>query len=218
MAKRLSPGFYSIKIKSSTWEVPDKYQDLKPLNSGAYGQVCSALDVEYGIRVAIKKLHAPFDHHHLAKKSYRELKILSHLRHENCIGLLDVFTPAETSEDFSDFYMVTPLMSIDLAQLLKENSKTKLIQEEHIQFILYQILCGLKYVHSAGIIHRDLKPGNIAINPSCELKILDFGLARPSDNDMTGYVSTRYYRAPEIVLNWKHYDRQGKFRVFTHKL
>lgn len=86
---------------------------------GAYGQVCSALDTQYNIRVAIKKLHSPFDHHHQAKKSYRELKILEHLKHTNCIGLLDVFTPSETPEEFSDFYMVMHLMSIDLAQLLK---------------------------------------------------------------------------------------------------
>lgn len=81
--------------------------------------MCSALDTHYDIRVAIKKLHAPFDHHHHAKKAYRELKILRHIKHENCIGLLDVFTPAESAKEFHDFYMVMPLMSIDLEKLLK---------------------------------------------------------------------------------------------------
>lgn len=86
---------------------------------GSYGQVCSALDTQYDIRVAIKKLYSPFKHRHNAKKVYRELKILAHLKHENCIGLLDVFSPSETSEDFSDVYMVTHLMSMDMARLLK---------------------------------------------------------------------------------------------------
>jgi len=72
---------------------------------------------------------------------------------------------------------------------------------------VYQVLRGLKYIHSAGIIHRDLKPSNIAVNEDCELKILDFGLARPTENEMTGYVATRWYRAPEIMLNWMHYTQ-----------
>ncbi|MEQ2270169.1 Mitogen-activated protein kinase 12, partial [Xenotaenia resolanae] len=53
----------------------------------------------------------------------------------------------------------------------------------------------------------DLKPGNLAINPDCELKILDFGLARQTDTEMTGYVVTRWYRAPEVILNWMHYTQ-----------
>ncbi|XP_048448503.1 mitogen-activated protein kinase 14, partial [Rhincodon typus] len=63
------------------------------------------------------------------------------------------------------------------------------------------------YIHSAGIIHRDLKPSNLAVNEDCELKILDFGLARHTDDEMTGYVATRWYRAPEIMLNWMHYNQ-----------
>lgn len=67
---------------------------------------------------------------------------------------------------------------------------------------------GLKYVHSAGVVHRDLKPSNILINENCDLKICDFGLARIQDTQMTGYVSTRYYRAPEIMLTWQKYDTE----------
>lgn len=67
---------------------------------------------------------------------------------------------------------------------------------------------GLKYVHSAGVIHRDLKPSNILINENCDLKICDFGLARLQKSQMTGYVSTRYYRAPEIMLTWRRYNEK----------
>ena len=104
------------------------------------------------------------------------------------------------------------------------------LEKQFIQYFLYQILVciirlfwntyyitvsvrwliflqrGLKYVHSAGVVHRDLKPSNILINENCDLKICDFGLARIQDPQMTGYVSTRYYRAPEIMLTWQKYD------------
>lgn len=57
-------------------------------------------------------------------------------------------------------------------------------------------------------MHRDLKPSNILINDNCDLKICDFGLARVKEAHMTGYVSTRYYRAPEIMLTWKRYSEK----------
>merc|ERR1719361_16686 len=153
--------------------------------------------------MAIKKLARPFQSAIHAKRTYRELRMLKHMKHENIIGLLDVFTPAESINDFHDVYFVTALMGADLNNIVK----TQKLSDEHVQFLVYQILRGMKYVHSAGIIHRDLKPSNIAVNEDCELKILDFGLARPTENEMTGYVATRWYRAPEIMLNWMHYNQ-----------
>ncbi|KAM4817401.1 mitogen-activated protein kinase 14 isoform X2 [Urocitellus parryii] len=100
-------------------------------------------------------------------------------------------------------YLVTHLMGADLNNIVKCQKLT----DDHVQFLIYQILRGLKYIHSADIIHRDLKPSNLAVNEDCELKILDFGLARHTDDEMTGYVATRWYRAPEIMLNWMHYNQ-----------
>lgn len=76
-----------------------------------------------------------------------------------------------------------------------------------LQYFLYQLLRGLKYIHSANVIHRDLKPSNLLLNANCDLKICDFGLARPtSENEfMTEYVVTRWYRAPELLLNSSDY-------------
>ena len=53
----------------------------------------------------------------------------------------------------------------------------------------------------------------MAVNEDCDLKILDFGLARPTDAEMTGYVATRWYRAPEIMLNWMHYSQAASTQV-----
>ncbi|PIC40077.1 hypothetical protein B9Z55_011553 [Caenorhabditis nigoni] len=106
-------------------------------------------------------------------------------------------------------YIVQCLMETDLYKLLK----TQKLSNDHVCYFLYQILRGLKYIHSANVLHRDLKPSNLLLNTTCDLKICDFGLARVTDpqTDHTGflteYVATRWYRAPEIMLNSKGYTK-----------
>ncbi|NXT23890.1 MK12 kinase, partial [Syrrhaptes paradoxus] len=153
----------------------------------------SAVDGRSGTKVAIKKLYRPFQSELFAKRAYRELRLLKHMKHENVIILSFFFLS----------YFVMPFMGTDLSKIMKHEKLT----EDRIQFLVYQMLKGLKYIHSSGIIHRDLKPGNLAVNEDCELKILDFGLARHTDSEMTGYVVTRWYRAPEVILNWMHYTQ-----------
>ncbi|KAM6896391.1 mitogen-activated protein kinase 11 isoform 1-T1 [Lycodopsis pacificus] len=227
------PGFYQQELNKTVWEVPERYQNLTPVGSGAYGSVCSAYDVVSRQKVAVKKLSRPFQSLIHSRRSYRELRLLKHMKHENVIGLLDVFTPAAALEDFNELYLVSNLMGADLNNIVKFQR----LSDEHVQFLIYQLLRGLKYIHSAGLIHRDLKPSNVAVNEDCELRvrpifslnlrilhpnlstpqvkkncppvlqILDFGLARQTDDEMTGYVATRWYRAPEIMLNWMHYNQ-----------
>ncbi|KAM9582604.1 mitogen-activated protein kinase 11 isoform 1-T1 [Guaruba guarouba] len=196
-------SFYRQELNKTVWEVPQRYQNLTPVGSGAYGSVCSAYDTKTRQKVAVKKLSRPFQSLIHARRTYRELRLLKHMKHENVIGLLDVFTPATSIENFNEVYLVTNLMGADLNNIVKCQKLT----DDHIQFLIYQLLRGLKYIHSAGIIHRDLKPSNLAVNEDCELRILDFGLARQTDDEMTGYVATRWYRAPEIMLNWMHYNQ-----------
>uniref|UniRef100_A0A8C4YQA3 mitogen-activated protein kinase n=1 Tax=Gopherus evgoodei TaxID=1825980 RepID=A0A8C4YQA3_9SAUR len=195
-------GFYRQEITKTLWEVRERYRDLQPVGSGAYGAVCSAIDGRNGTKVAIKKLYRPFQSELFAKRAYRELRLLKHMKHENVIGILDVFTPDVTLEKFNDFYLVMPFMGTDLSKIMKHEKLT----EDRIQFLVYQMLKGLKSISNL-IYLQDLKPGNLAVNEDCELKILDFGLARHTDSEMTGYVVTRWYRAPEVILNWMHYTQ-----------
>lgn len=189
--------FIRTQIFGTVFEITNRYSDLNPVGMGAFGLVCSATDTLTNQQVAIKKIMKPFATAVLAKRTYRELKLLKHLRHENLICLQDIFlSPLE------DIYFVTELQGTDLHRLLQ----TRPLEKQFVQYFHYQILRGLKYVHSAGVVHRDLKPSNILINENCDLKICDFGLARIQDPQMTGYVSTRYYRAPEIMLTWQKYD------------
>ncbi|KAM9785459.1 LOW QUALITY PROTEIN: mitogen-activated protein kinase 12 [Neosynchiropus ocellatus] len=219
-------GFHRLEIQKTTWEVPERYAALRPVGSGAYGTVCSAQDQRTKEKVAIKKLYRPFQSLIHAKRAYRELRLLRHIRHENVICLLDVFTPDLSLEKFQTFYLVMPFVAQDLGHIMRKRRLTERI----ITYLFYQLLRGLKYIHSAGIIHRDLKPGNLAVNENCELKvqthalnggdhvrsafflnlrhqILDFGLARQTESEMTGYVVTRWYRAPEVIFNWMHYSQ-----------
>ncbi|PAV83701.1 hypothetical protein WR25_26620 [Diploscapter pachys] len=199
----IKDGFYQVELNRSIWVVPNYYQNLTPIGTGAYGSVCAAECTETGQKVAIKKFNRPFQSIIHARRTYRELRLLRCMKHENVIEMLDVFTPDPSPVEMADVYFVTMLMGADLSNILK----IQRLNEDHIQFLVYQILRGLKYIHSAAIIHRDLKPSNIAVNEDCELKILDFGLARQTDSEMTGYVATRWYRAPEIMLNWMHYTQ-----------
>jgi mitogen-activated protein kinase 7 len=106
-------------------------------------------------------------------------------------------------------------MECDLAAIIRSGQP---LTDAHFQSFIYQILCGLKYIHSANVLHRDLKPGNLLVNADCELKIADFGLARgfsidPEENAgyMTEYVATRWYRAPEIMLSFQSYTKASKW-------
>ncbi|XP_030671154.1 mitogen-activated protein kinase 11 isoform X2 [Nomascus leucogenys] len=191
-ARGAPPGSTRVRPPSD----PCRRRLTRPPSSSAY-------DARLRQKVAVKKLSRPFQSLIHARRTYRELRLLKHLKHENVIGLLDVFTPATSIEDFSEVYLVTTLMGADLNNIVK----CQALSDEHVQFLVYQLLRGLKYIHSAGIIHRDLKPSNVAVNEDCELRILDFGLARQADEEMTGYVATRWYRAPEIMLNWMHYNQ-----------
>ncbi|KAK2571327.1 Mitogen-activated protein kinase 14A [Acropora cervicornis] len=157
----IPPGYYRRELNRTVWEVPNKYIDLSPIGTGAYGQVCSATNTDTG---------------------------------EPVIGLQDVFTPNTSYENFQDVYMVTALMGADLNSILKFQKLT----DEHVQFLVYQILRGLK----------DLKPSNIAVNEDCELKILDFGLARMAEEEMTGYVATRC----GCLVRWMHYGRTSNVK------
>ena len=107
-------------------------------------------------------------------RTYRELKIQRLLDHENILSIKRILNPKDRAS-FNEIYVVTELMETDLSQIIKSNQP---LSDDHIQFFLYQILRGLKYIHSAGIYHRDLKPRNLLVNSNCDLKICDFGLAR----------------------------------------
>ncbi|XP_012478103.1 mitogen-activated protein kinase homolog NTF3 [Gossypium raimondii] len=197
-------GKHYYSMWRTLFEIDTKYVPIKPIGKGAYGIVCSSVNRETDDKVAIKKINNAFDNPVDALRTLRELKLLRHLRHENVIALKDVMMPIHR-RSFKDVYLVYELMDTDLHQIIKS---PQALSNDHCQYFLFQLLRGLKYLHSANILHRDLKPGNLLINANCDLKICDFGLARTSNAKgqfMTEYVVTRWYRAPELLLCCDNY-------------
>ncbi|XP_012579598.1 PREDICTED: mitogen-activated protein kinase 10 isoform X6 [Condylura cristata] len=207
--------FYSVEVGDSTFTVLKRYQNLKPIGSGAQGIVCAAYDAVLDRNVAIKKLSRPFQNQTHAKRAYRELVLMKCVNHKNIISLLNVFTPQKTLEEFQDVYLVMELMDANLCQVIQME-----LDHERMSYLLYQMLCGIKHLHSAGIIHRDLKPSNIVVKSDCTLKILDFGLARTAGTSfmMTPYVVTRYYRAPEVILGMGYKENASQARDLLSKM
>ncbi|KAL6548426.1 Mitogen-activated protein kinase 16 [Orobanche gracilis] len=182
-----------------------RYRIEEVIGKGSYGVVCSAYDTHLGEKVAIKRINDIFEHVSDATRILREIKLLRILRHPDIVEIKHILLPPSRRE-FKDIYVVFELMESDLHQVIKANDD---LTPEHFQFFLYQLLRGLKYVHTANVFHRDLKPKNILANADCKLKICDFGLARVAFNDspmaifwtawhFSDYVATRWYRAPEL--------------------
>ncbi|XWS74225.1 hypothetical protein CRYUN_Cryun02cG0197600 [Craigia yunnanensis] len=196
--------YVRYNILGNIFEVSSKYvPPIQPVGRGAYGIVCCATNSKTKEEVAIKKIGNAFDNRIDAKRTLREIKLLCHMDHDNIVKIKDIIMPAER-EKFNDVYIAYELMETDLHQIIRSSQP---LTDDHCQYFLYQLLRGLKYIHSANVLHRDLKPSNLLLNANCDLKICDFGLARTtSETDfMTEYVVTRWYRAPELLLNCSEY-------------
>ena len=114
------------------------------------------------------------------------------------------------AENDRDIYLVFDFMDTDLHAVIRAN----ILEDIHKQYIIYQVLKCLKFMHSANLLHRDLKPSNLLLNSECHVKVADFGLARSLDTKepdqtpiLTDYVATRWYRAPEILLGSNKYTK-----------
>lgn len=184
-----------------------KYEILQKLGKGAYGIVWKAIDKRTKEVVALKKNFDAFQNATDAQRTFREVIFLQELAgHENIIRLQN----AIRAENDRDIYLVFDFMDTDLHAVIRAN----ILEDVHKQYIIYQLLKCLKYMHSAQLLHRDLKPANLLLNSECHMKVADFGLARSLDTKdpdqqplLTDYVATRWYRAPEILLGSNKYTK-----------
>ncbi|XP_002158990.1 mitogen-activated protein kinase 1 isoform X1 [Hydra vulgaris] len=166
--------------------------------------------------VALKRLPLVGKGH--CRVALRELRVLKRLSHENIIKTMKIIDSSgntidpntESFNGIDNVYVVEELLDSDLQRIIERNGKLSL---ETCKIFLYQLLRGLKYIHSANVVHRDIKPGNLFVKTDdLTLKVGDYGLARVFDyrythkGYLTALVSTRYYRAPEVILKTGDYS------------
>ncbi|KAI6174941.1 hypothetical protein M3Y97_00977000 [Aphelenchoides bicaudatus] len=187
------------RASGSGQTLADRYRMTKKVGDGTFGEVSLAKKLDTGDIVAIKRMKKKFYSWDEAM-NLREVKSLKKLNHPNIIKLREVIRENDV------LYFVFEFMEENLYELMKD--RDRYFPESVIRNIIYQVLQGLAYMHRSGFFHRDMKPENIMCNGTELVKIADFGLAREirSRPPYTDYVSTRWYRAPEILLRSTAYN------------
>jgi len=202
------PSVWDSMSEEIDRHVTRKYEVVQKLGKGAYGIVWRAQDKKTRETVALKKIFDAFQNATDAQRTYREIMFLEKMaEHEHIIKLKCCLR----ADNDRDIYLIFDYMETDLHAAIRAN----ILQDIHKQYIMWQSLKALKYMHSAELLHRDMKPSNLLLNSDCLMKVADFGLARslrdqslPTEADtvLTDYVATRWYRAPEILLGSTRYS------------
>ena len=176
----------------------DRYTIMKRVGDGTYGEVILATNKQTGEKMAIKRMKRKY-YSWDECMSLREVKSLRKLRHPNIIKLKEVIR----ENDY--LHLIFEFMEKNMYECMKD--RTKPFPEQTVRNYSYQVLQGLAFVHKQGFFHRDMKPENIMITGDVA-KVCDFGLAREirSRPPFTEYVSTRWYRAPEVLLQSTSYN------------
>mmetsp|Transcript_1310 Transcript_1310/g.2904 ORF Transcript_1310/g.2904 Transcript_1310/m.2904 type:complete len:483 (+) Transcript_1310:220-1668(+) len=176
----------------------NRYKVTKTLGDGTYGSVLKAQNISTGEVVAIKKMKQKYYSWEECMK-LREINSLRKLIHPNIVKLKEVI------RENDELHMVFEHMDCNLYEYMK--SRVKPIPENKIRNIMFQTTQGLHHVHKGGYFHRDMKPENLLCCGDT-VKLADFGLAREirARPPFTDYVSTRWYRAPEVLLRSSVYN------------
>jgi len=177
-----------------------KYDILGVAAIGSFGTVYQATISGTNQIVAIKKI--------LQDKRYkqRELQMMQTLSHPNVVKYMNFFFSSET--DGKNFLnIVMEYQSSTIYQLIRSHATvSRCIPFEVVKCCAYQMVRAIAYIHSLGICHRDVKPQNFLLNPKTAIvKICDFGSAKILGKNNVSYICSRFYRAPELILESSEY-------------
>ncbi|CAD8164080.1 unnamed protein product [Paramecium pentaurelia] len=178
----------------------NKYEIMGVVGEGAYGIVLKCRNKETNECVAIKKFKETEDDEAVKKSIQREVKMLRMLKHPNIIQLKEAFKKK------GKIFLVFQFVDRNLLELLEER---KTLDQNSIKRVILQLVLAVHTCHSVGIAHRDIKPENLLIDNELNLKLCDFGFARTiqSQEQLTDYVATRWYRSPELLIS-NNYGKQ----------
>lgn len=180
----------------------NKYEVLSVVGEGAYGVVLKCRNKESNGIFAIKKFKVSDDDEILRKTALREVKLLRLLRHSNIVSLIEAFRRK------GKLYLVFEYVEKNLLEVLEESPSG--LEPQLVRHYIYQLCQAIHWCHSNDVVHRDIKPENLLIDVSTkQLKLCDFGFARIISNaheELTDYVATRWYRAPELLLGSTSYS------------
>ena len=176
----------------------DRYKVVKQLGDGTYGEVLKASNRQTGEVVAVKRMKRKY-YSWDECMALQEVKSLRKMKHPNIVKLKEVIREQDI------LYFVFEFLDQNLYEVSK--GRQKFFPESTVRNYMFQVLQGLGYMHRHGYFHRDIKPENILVTGDIA-KVADFGLAkavkaRPPHTD---YVSTRWYRAPEVLLRSPNYN------------
>lgn len=177
----------------------NRYRIVKAIGDGTYGSVLQAINKKTAQVVAIKKMKKKFYSWEECVK-LREVQSLKKLNHPNIVKLKEVI------RENDELFFVFEFLERNVYEMTKE--RKKFLPEDSIRKYMYQMIAALAYMHKHGFFHRDMKPENLLIGKDDNCKLADFGLAREirSRPPYTDYVSTRWYRAPEVLLRATKYN------------
>ncbi|CAB1114240.1 unnamed protein product [Ectocarpus sp. CCAP 1310/34] len=189
----------------------NRYALTKKLGDGTYGSVVKAVNRQTGEEVAVKKMKKLFTSWEECMQ-LREVKSLKKLTHPNIVKLKEVI------RENDELFFVFEFMEGNLFELMQDRGRS--FPEPKIRNIMFQMMQAIAFMHKHGFFHRDIKPENTLIKAreqtnNCygqltgdTVKVADFGLARETRSrpPYTEYVSTRWYRAPEVLMRSTHYN------------
>jgi predicted Ser/Thr protein kinase len=186
--------------------VAGRYRLVAPLGRGGMGVVYRADDTELGQTIALKFLSPSLQQHPEAIEFLRrEVRIARQITHPNVVRIFDIGT-----SDGDVFISMEYVAGEDLESLVRRVGP---LPAAKVLQIAQQLAAGLAAAHEAGILHRDLKPANVMIDGAGNVRILDFGIATPLDDErgLRRAYGTPGFIAPELLAGQKPSQRSDLF-------
>jgi hypothetical protein len=182
--------------------IAGRYEVIEYLGSAAFSRAVQCLDHKNGQMVCMKIIKNNKD---FFDQSLDEIKLLKYIKangdpdEHHVVQMLDYFYYKE------HLFIVCELLRDNLYEFYKynrESGEELYFNMQRLKKVARQCLVALRYIHSLGLIHCDLKPENILIKSysKCEVKVIDFGSSCYTSDQLSSYVQSRSYRAPEVIL------------------